>query len=740
MSISIRFFNQIVHLPFLLSILIHLSKSQEIIFKEDDICEKFGSSLLAHIFKNETETKLNNTKDPFQQFENITYKEIIKNSGSGLNDLGDYFGCKRNKDAEYYLMTLSAQNNAIFQVSLGFCYYKKCTENYFQNFTNKLSNQISKFIPINSNSLMFLFLNPEKEIEKTKKSYGKKPKIILSIIIILLIFELLITLINPKNKFLKAFNLINNLKAIFTVKNPNKLYEKLRVFDGIRFLSALYVLYGHVCFYPLMLGVKNNIEIIYASKKWYFAIVMSGFYAVDVFFYMSGFFFIFSIQKYLNKKINKIKILLMGLFMRFIRLLPFMLIAVFGFTYLLPFLSDGPKYFGIEMATKSCIKNYWHNLIFINNLIDYPVSLDDGVCFSHGWYLACDMQFFIYSMLIVIIFNDKPKVRKYLFIITFIVCSFIQMIIVFIKKYPYNDMIHATESQNSNEQFNLYYIRPYVRITPYLIGVFFGELFLETKLYKKYNLKQNKEKIEKNIQKETLDINDMSNSSKTKEFEFPLLNSSSQIQTNSFLPSNIQSNNNIETNNSLLNKSLNIYLSKEPNINNEEEEDEEIFESDNIYYKINNFLEKNDCISNCIGIMAFILLNLVFWNSSISNKLENGLTVFWSSMFQTFVKVIYIFSLGVLIHLTLLGKLNTFRKVLSLKFETQISRGSFGIYVVHIYFLAMYFLGTNTNFYIRFIDCAILGIGFFLFSWVVTLIIGLIFESPIIVLSKGPTK
>ena len=52
MSISIRFFNQIVHLPFLLSILIHLSKSQEIIFKEDDICEKFGSSLLAHIFKN----------------------------------------------------------------------------------------------------------------------------------------------------------------------------------------------------------------------------------------------------------------------------------------------------------------------------------------------------------------------------------------------------------------------------------------------------------------------------------------------------------------------------------------------------------------------------------------------------------------------------------------------------------------------------------------------------------------
>ena len=368
MSILNKLYIQRVHLFFLLSILIHLSKSQEIIFKDDDICEKFGSNLLAHMFKNETENKLNNTKEPFKEFENITLNEIIKYSGTGLNDLGDYFGCKRNKDAEYYLMMLSTPNNPVIQVSLGFCYYKNCTENYFQNFKNKLSNRISKIYPLNTN-LFMMVLNPEKEVEKTRKSYGKKPQIILFIIITLLIFELFITLINPKNKFLKAFNLINNSKSIFSVKNPNKLYEKLRVFDGIRLLSAFYVVFGHVCFYPLMIGAKNTIEIIYASKKWHFAIITSAYYAVDVFFYMSGFFFIFSIQKYLNRKINKMKILLMGLIMRFIRLLPFMLIAIFGFTYLLTFLNNGPKYFGVEIATKSCIKNYWHNLIFINNFV-----------------------------------------------------------------------------------------------------------------------------------------------------------------------------------------------------------------------------------------------------------------------------------------------------------------------------------------------------------------------------------
>ena len=530
-------------------------------------------------------------------------------------------------------------------------------------------------------------------------------RITIILIISVLFFEVIISLINPKNKFLKAFNLISNSKSLLTVKNQNELFEHLRVFDGIRFFSALYVVFGHVCFYPLILGAKNVIEIIYASKKWYFAIVMSAYYAVDVFFYMSGFFFVFSIQKYLNRKINKFKIVFIGIMLRIFRLLPFMLIAVFGFTY-------------------------WDTLLFINNLIDYPLTIEDASCFNHGWYLACDMQFFIYSMLIMIIFNNKPNIRKYLFILTFIICSAIQIYIVYKRKFPYNDMVH-TGNFNSDDQFQLYYIRPYVRITPYLIGVLFGELFLETRLYKKYNKKVKQEK-KSDIEKDIIDINKINdNNSKSKEFEFPLLSSSSQIMQNSFLPTEIQNKENM--NNSFQNISNNI--------NKEEEiDDEELEGTDNIYYKINKCLEKNDCISYLTAILAIILFNLVFWNSSISNKLDKGLTLFWSAMFQTFGKVIYIFCLGVLIHLTFLGKLKSFRKILSLKIETQIARGSFGIYVVHIYLIALFFFAYNNNYYIRFRDIALVSVGFFFVSWIITFILGIIFESPIVVLSKGPAK
>ena len=91
-------------------------------------------------------------------------------------------------------------------------------------------------------------------------------RISLIILISLFLFELIISLINPKNKVLKAFNLISNSKSLLTVKNQNELFQHLRIFDGIRCFSALYVVFGHVCIYPLMFGARNATELIFTSK------------------------------------------------------------------------------------------------------------------------------------------------------------------------------------------------------------------------------------------------------------------------------------------------------------------------------------------------------------------------------------------------------------------------------------------------------------------------------------------
>ena len=171
---------------------------------------------------------------------------------------------------------------------------------------------------------------------------------------------------------------------------------------------------------------------------------------------------------------------------------------------------------------------------------------------------------------------------------------------------------------------------------------------------------------------------------------------------------------------------------------NIEMNEEEIFEnSNNIYFKTNSFLEKNDWVCYIITILSFILFNLVLLNSNISNRGEKELSTFYAAMFQTFGKVFFVLPIGIIIHLTFLGKLNILRKFLSLKFETQISRNSFGIYVVHLYFLGIFIFSYSNNYYIRFLDIGILSIGIYFFSWIFSFIVGLIFESPVVALCKG---
>ena len=164
---------------------ISLSSSQELIFENDSLCEIFGSSLISHLFPNGTENKnIPLKKNWYDKFGNITFSDIIRNSGSGLNDLGDYLGCKRNKAADYYVMIIGSTFNPLIQTSLGFCYYKECTNKYFQNFTEKVKNQIQKTFHLNTSLVVINFMSPDQEFQKTRKENNKGIRIILLITII----------------------------------------------------------------------------------------------------------------------------------------------------------------------------------------------------------------------------------------------------------------------------------------------------------------------------------------------------------------------------------------------------------------------------------------------------------------------------------------------------------------------------------------------------------------------------
>ena len=67
---------------------------------------------------------------------------------------------------------------------------------------------------------------------------------------------------------------------------------------------------------------------------------------------------------------------------------------------------------------------------------------------------------------------------------------------------------------------------------------------------------------------------------------------------------------------------------------------------------------------------------------------------------------------------------------------TTVSRSTYGIYMIHVYFMFMFFASYNNYYYITMVDYALLAMGIYFFTWLISFILGIILESPVIGISK----
>ena len=98
-------------------------------------------------------------------------------------------------------------------------------------------------------------------------------------------------LVDSKTKlglFFLSFSFSRNLSKILYSKQEGD--ANLRVLNGIRVFSMLWVMLGNSFWAVLTNPVKTNPEDVeYIEKPFLFAIVPGGFFAVDAFFYVSAF-------------------------------------------------------------------------------------------------------------------------------------------------------------------------------------------------------------------------------------------------------------------------------------------------------------------------------------------------------------------------------------------------------------------------------------------------------------------
>lgn len=157
------------------------------------------------------------------------------------------------------------------------------------------------------------------------------------------------------------------------------------------------------------------------------------------------------------------------------------MLLMFVYVPLFQYVSDGPFWPQNGVEPGQCNKTWWHTMLYINNFYDEE-------CMGWTWYLANDMQFFILSPFIIIPLYYSKWIGGMIgtsllfgsWVATGIISNYYQL--------PASMLEQLTHPQSmQSDYFNIYYVKPYCRIGPYIVGILFGYLLYKTDCKLKIN-------------------------------------------------------------------------------------------------------------------------------------------------------------------------------------------------------------------------------------------------------------
>ncbi|XP_052091571.1 nose resistant to fluoxetine protein 6-like isoform X2 [Mytilus californianus] len=271
-------------------------------------------------------------------------------------------------------------------------------------------------------------------------------------------------------KLLLSFSIYTNGAKILST---DQSAGSLNAVNGIRFISMSWVILGHT--YGIFTSISDNMLpfTILMFKRWSFGAILNALVSVDTFFTLSGLLLTYLIMKELKRKDGKIN-WFMFYFHRFWRLTPPYMLVLMVYVSLFPYIGSGPLWKKDGMEVNYCKDAWYYNFLYINNFVNLK---DTGSqCMAWTWYLANDMQFFVISPLIIIpLFFSKAIGGIVMFV--FLLGSWITTGVI---SKTYNMKPTLVAGGDFFPYFDYYYIKPYCRIGPYLMGMFTGYVLYRT--------------------------------------------------------------------------------------------------------------------------------------------------------------------------------------------------------------------------------------------------------------------
>lgn len=399
---------------------------------------------------------------------------LLLDSGKNINELGDHINCEKD-NGRYFL--LSVFNAA----KLGICAPSSCNEqdfNILKKFIIKFVNNVTQREVINEKAIEI------KDVKKSKFPVITKGTIITITIILTIVVASVVSSYVSKLKYngtingnikkiIEAFDIVKNVKLLLYAEN--RVDPNLNILNGVKTLSMGWISLGHFFMLIVTAPILNILDIpsIFQTRPGY-SVFTSASLAVDVFFTLTGFLGILvCTEQFRNPKQNNILACLLIYIHRYIRMLPIYGLAILTVIYIFPYLHDGTVFFTIGGQVKGDCESTWiYNLLYINNL-----KKINGCC-GWSWYIANDFQMYLLIPPLVLLYKYSSKLG-YLSVFTLMLASFITQYVLCIK---YDLGFFVSELGNKEDNImSIYYMKPWCRINPFLIGIILAWMYISYK-------------------------------------------------------------------------------------------------------------------------------------------------------------------------------------------------------------------------------------------------------------------
>jgi len=304
--------------------------------------------------------------------------------------------------------------------------------------------------------------------------------------------------------------------------------------NGMRSLSMLWIIFGHTLAVQASVGYVNPAALLpptgmMASPLGKF--FLSARYAVDTFFFIGGFLVMSGLLKRLDPALNEVlspeeeseismwknkmtrwgiinrKHVVIGEFVNRLRkhssseskqnlgrglrwVVPFLLhrilriLPTYGIVLLLWWkiaatLGDGPFWPRWATFVAQCDSHAWTNMLFINNLVPrYQPFGETSECMYHAWYLGVDFQLcLILTPIFVTLYLRKGWRKTTMYLEALTLVTIIITSIFF--SFKYNWSSHLWDGADTVAFDRGFYINPFFRSSPYIIGFITAQLWHE---------------------------------------------------------------------------------------------------------------------------------------------------------------------------------------------------------------------------------------------------------------------